>query len=160
MQHERISEALPGRGFGRGGGATLHSDTSRSFEKPNSGRIAVKVINHLGDEVMKVSKVQECASLLDGMNNTEFKLLKAPIIEAVLDIDCDLPPGFDLAASEVRLRNLFQDTYPKFLGQLMHEHKIETKPDEPPRMSVRHALQSLQFFQEVENPNRSRPSQH
>jgi adenine-specific DNA-methyltransferase len=36
---------------------TLHSDTSRPFEKPKSGRIAVKVINHLGDEVMKVFKV-------------------------------------------------------------------------------------------------------
>jgi adenine-specific DNA-methyltransferase len=36
---------------------TLHSDTSRAFEKPASGRIAVKVINHLGDEVMKVFKV-------------------------------------------------------------------------------------------------------
>ena len=34
--------------------ATLHSDTSRPFAKPKSGRIAVKVINHLGDEVMKV----------------------------------------------------------------------------------------------------------
>ena len=33
---------------------TLHSDTSRAFDKPKSGRIAVKVINHLGDEVMKV----------------------------------------------------------------------------------------------------------
>ncbi len=36
---------------------TLHSDTSRPFEKPKNGRIAVKVINHLGDEVMKVFKV-------------------------------------------------------------------------------------------------------
>jgi adenine-specific DNA-methyltransferase len=34
--------------------ATLNSDTSRPFEKPKSGRIAVKVINHLGDQVMKV----------------------------------------------------------------------------------------------------------
>ncbi len=37
--------------------ASLNSDTSRLFEKPSSGRIAVKVINHLGDEVMKVFKV-------------------------------------------------------------------------------------------------------
>jgi adenine-specific DNA-methyltransferase len=37
--------------------ATLHSDTSRPFEKPKKGRIAVKVINHLGDEVMKIFKV-------------------------------------------------------------------------------------------------------
>ena len=34
--------------------ATLHSNTSRPFERPESGRIAVKVINHLGDEVLKV----------------------------------------------------------------------------------------------------------
>ena len=33
---------------------SLRSDTSRPFDRPESGRIAVKVINHLGDEVMKV----------------------------------------------------------------------------------------------------------
>lgn len=37
--------------------ATLNSDTSRPFDKPSKGRIAVKVINHLGDEVMKVFRV-------------------------------------------------------------------------------------------------------
>lgn len=36
---------------------TLCSATSRPFPKPESGRIAVKVINHLGDEVMKVFKI-------------------------------------------------------------------------------------------------------
>ena len=34
--------------------ATLYSDTSRPFARPVGGRIAVKVINHFGDEVMKV----------------------------------------------------------------------------------------------------------
>jgi adenine-specific DNA-methyltransferase len=37
--------------------ATLNSDVSRPFDKPASGRIAVKVINHLGDEVMKVFRM-------------------------------------------------------------------------------------------------------
>ena len=37
--------------------ASLHNDTSRPFDRPESGRIAVKVINHLGDEVMKVFRV-------------------------------------------------------------------------------------------------------
>ncbi len=37
---------------------SLHSDTSREFAKPEGGRIAVKVINHLGDEVMKVFRVE------------------------------------------------------------------------------------------------------
>jgi adenine-specific DNA-methyltransferase len=36
---------------------SLNSDTSRAFDKPKSGRIAVKVINHLGDEVMKVFRI-------------------------------------------------------------------------------------------------------
>jgi adenine-specific DNA-methyltransferase len=36
---------------------SLHSDTSRAFPKPKSKRIAVKVINHLGDEVMRIFKV-------------------------------------------------------------------------------------------------------
>jgi adenine-specific DNA-methyltransferase len=37
--------------------STLNSDTSRPFDKPKNGRVAVKVINYLGDEVMKVFKV-------------------------------------------------------------------------------------------------------
>jgi adenine-specific DNA-methyltransferase len=36
---------------------SLNSNTSRPFPKPKSKKIAVKVINHLGDEVMKVFKV-------------------------------------------------------------------------------------------------------
>ena len=37
--------------------ATLNSEISRPFPMPKSGRIAVKVINHLGDEVMKVFRI-------------------------------------------------------------------------------------------------------
>lgn len=37
--------------------ASLNSDISRPFPKPSSGRIAVKVINYLGDEVMKVFSI-------------------------------------------------------------------------------------------------------
>ena len=82
------------------------------------------------------------------MNDTKFQLLKAPIIEAVLDIDCDLPPAFDLDALEKPSRDLFRDKYPQLRKQLMQEHTIQTKLDEPPKMSVRHATQSFQFLQE------------
>jgi adenine-specific DNA-methyltransferase len=37
--------------------ATLYRDTSRPFPRPREGRIAVKVINHFGDEVMKVFRL-------------------------------------------------------------------------------------------------------
>ncbi|HRH23111.1 MAG TPA: site-specific DNA-methyltransferase [Candidatus Magasanikbacteria bacterium] len=36
----------------------LYSTTSRPFPKPKSGKIAVKVINHYGDEVMKIVEMR------------------------------------------------------------------------------------------------------
>ena len=38
--------------------ATLNSAVSRPFDAPSTGRIAVKIINHLGDEAMKVIRVE------------------------------------------------------------------------------------------------------
>ena len=37
--------------------SSLYSTTSRPFDKPESGKIAIKVINHYGDEVLKVFEV-------------------------------------------------------------------------------------------------------
>ena len=34
--------------------SSLYSTISRPFDKPKTGKIAVKVINHYGDEVLKV----------------------------------------------------------------------------------------------------------
>lgn len=38
--------------------SALYSTTSYPFEKPETGKIAVKVINHYGDEVLKVYQIQ------------------------------------------------------------------------------------------------------
>ncbi len=37
--------------------ATLYSTTSRPFDPTKTGKVAVKVINHYGDEVLKVYQV-------------------------------------------------------------------------------------------------------
>ncbi|PIR19289.1 MAG: site-specific DNA-methyltransferase, partial [Elusimicrobia bacterium CG11_big_fil_rev_8_21_14_0_20_64_6] len=37
--------------------SAIYSTKSRPFDKPESGKIAVKVINHYGDEVLKVIKI-------------------------------------------------------------------------------------------------------
>ncbi|MBI2842993.1 MAG: hypothetical protein HYX78_06290 [Armatimonadetes bacterium] len=37
--------------------ASIYSTVSRPFDKPDTGKIAVKVINHYGDEVQKVYEV-------------------------------------------------------------------------------------------------------
>lgn len=38
---------------------SIYSDVSRPFDKPETHHIAVKIINHLGDEVMKVFRVPD-----------------------------------------------------------------------------------------------------
>lgn len=85
------------------------------------------------------------------MNGTELKLAKAPIVEAVIDIDCDMAPSFDLATLERPVRECFREAYPKCRAQFIHETKIETKPDAPPLMSVQqHGIQAFQCMQEDE----------
>ena len=37
--------------------SALYSTKSRPFDTPSTGKIAVKVINHYGDEVLKVFEV-------------------------------------------------------------------------------------------------------
>jgi adenine-specific DNA-methyltransferase len=54
--YERLKKALRAE-VDEDAWATLYSTKSRPFPKPTTGRIAVKVINHYGDEVMKVYEV-------------------------------------------------------------------------------------------------------
>lgn len=84
------------------------------------------------------------------MKQTEFKLLNPPIVEAVLDIECDLPPGQQLEALEEPARKALGDRYPKFHPQVFQEHLIEAKPEAPPKVSIRQGLQALQFLQDDE----------
>jgi hypothetical protein len=39
--------------------ASLYSTKSSRFDPPSTGRIAIKVINHYGDEVLKVYEISE-----------------------------------------------------------------------------------------------------
>lgn len=84
------------------------------------------------------------------MSASNFKLLHTPIVEAVLDVDCDMSPAFDLAALEKASREAFQDRYPKFRTQFLEEHQIEQKADQPTQFSARRRLQAFQFLQEDE----------
>ena len=60
---ERLRKAARGRRPGSAPtccrGARLSSETSAPFDGPRSGKTAVKVINHYGDEVLKVYHVRE-----------------------------------------------------------------------------------------------------
>jgi len=54
--YEKLKRALRAE-IDEGAWSTLYSTTSRQFASPETGRIAVKVINHYGDEVLKVFEI-------------------------------------------------------------------------------------------------------
>jgi uncharacterized protein (TIGR04255 family) len=85
------------------------------------------------------------------MNDAQFKLLKAPIIEAVLDVDCDMPPGKAITALEKPAAELFRDQYPKMRTTLVQTHQIVPQDDQPPKLSIQNAVQGFQFLHEDEN---------
>jgi adenine-specific DNA-methyltransferase len=55
--YERLKRALRAE-IDEAAWASLYATVSRPFDKPASGKIAVKVINHYGDEVLKVYDVK------------------------------------------------------------------------------------------------------
>jgi adenine-specific DNA-methyltransferase len=54
--YEKLKRALRAE-IDEGAWSSLYSTTSRPFEAPETGKIAVKVINHYGDEVLKVFSI-------------------------------------------------------------------------------------------------------
>jgi adenine-specific DNA-methyltransferase len=54
--YERLRKALKAE-VDETAWASLYKTVSRPFERPKTGKIAVKVINHYGDEVLKVYRV-------------------------------------------------------------------------------------------------------
>jgi adenine-specific DNA-methyltransferase len=54
--YERLRKALRAE-VDEAAWSSLYSTVSRPFERPKTGKIAVKVINHYGDEVLKVYAV-------------------------------------------------------------------------------------------------------
>ena len=84
------------------------------------------------------------------MNEPVLSLSSAPIVEAVLDIECDMPPAIEIASLESHARDLFLDQYPKFRTQFVQEHEIKQESGASPKMSVRQGIQALQFLQDDE----------
>ncbi|MGH9687692.1 MAG: TIGR04255 family protein [Candidatus Acidiferrales bacterium] len=84
------------------------------------------------------------------MSEPELRLRNPPIIEAVLDIECDLGPKFDIKAIETSCRNAFLDTYPKTRTQLMQGLALTMKPGEMVSQPMQSAIQAYQFLHDDE----------
>lgn len=82
------------------------------------------------------------------MSNYELKLQHAPIVEAVIDIDCDMPPDFELARFEASAGEVFHAHYPIANRKYLQQYNIEQLPDETPEIhSAKSVFQALQFRQ-------------
>lgn len=63
----------------------LYSTKSRPFDPPSTGKIAIKVINHYGDEVLKVYEVDKSTPTAAGQKNKEHFM---PVSELRLIKNC------------------------------------------------------------------------
>jgi uncharacterized protein (TIGR04255 family) len=72
------------------------------------------------------------------MTELRAKLNKPPIIEAIIDIDCDMPPNVKIEAIEKSSNSCFQQDYPVVQTRQMTEHTIESSGDVAPKGQMRH----------------------
>ncbi len=77
-----------------------------------------------------------------------MKLLHPPIIEAIVDIDCDMRPKFDLTQMEGKAGDPFRDRYPTSKKRYLEEFRFEKKGDQPTDYSTTRNIQSIMFIQE------------
>jgi len=84
------------------------------------------------------------------VSESGLKLARAPIVEAVLDIDCDLPPGQEIAKLEASAKKRFSDRYPTVRTVFIQQHEIQAKPDSEAKMLIRRGIQAFQFMQKDE----------
>jgi len=74
-----------------------------------------------------------------------LKLANAPIIEAVMEFYCELPPGQDRTGWESAFKTRFGDAYPTCQAQHLQEFNLQVSPglENPATGSVRQGLQGF-----------------
>lgn len=77
-------------------------------------------------------------------------ILRPPIVEAVVDVDCDLPSGVRFDRLDENLQRLLQSRYPKHQAQMSQEIRLEASGDSAPKLATHVGIQALQFRTEDE----------
>ena len=81
------------------------------------------------------------------MDEMNPPLPKAPIVEAVVDIDVEMRPGFVLGDARDRLATAFADRYPSVREREFDAHQIHKRPGVPGTVKSQSGLESLMFYQ-------------
>lgn len=82
------------------------------------------------------------------MSETPFFLSTAPIVEAVIDIDCDLPPGLDVEALDAAGKAAFGNHYPRAQRRMLQAHQVIVLPGQAPTISSQQGWQANQYLTE------------
>lgn len=78
------------------------------------------------------------------MSADRFRLDQPPIIEAVVEIQCDLPPALDLLRIQDQAKSRFRNGYPKARRQVVQSHELHVQPATPSEVGA------MQFLTEDE----------
>ncbi len=79
------------------------------------------------------------------MTATGLQLGKPSIVEAVVDLDCILPPTQRLEDLQSAAEQAFGDAYPEFSVQIWRDHSFEATPHPPSTIAVEQRVEALQF---------------
>ena len=80
------------------------------------------------------------------MNERQLSLGSAPIVEAVVDIDCDMPNQTDVEALDAAAGAALAARYPTPRRRMLSEHQISAAPEGPVAVTLRQGLQALQYI--------------
>ena len=80
------------------------------------------------------------------MSEDHLELGAAPIVEAVVDIDCDMPADVDVEALDAAAQAALAGSYPTARRRMMSEHEISAAPGGLPAVTSRQGLQALQYL--------------
>lgn len=79
------------------------------------------------------------------MNPEKFGLKNPPIIEAVLDIDCELPPGQKIEDLQPAAQAAFSEAYPESTIRFRQNHTIEASTLPSASIKIEQRIEALQF---------------
>jgi len=80
----------------------------------------------------------------------ELRFEHPPVSEVVVDIDCELPPEFEVAAMEGRSAEVFGGEYPIVRRHFLHQQHISLGEASEPEVSSKRALEALRYFRQDE----------
>lgn len=78
------------------------------------------------------------------------QLKNPPVVELILDIDCDLPPGFDLVAAKPEMEAALRERYPKTQARYGDTYRIVKQGDAEAAVSETRKIEAFLFRDERE----------